>query len=141
MHKFFCSFNNLTEKYELSLNRGSLFPSKASTLSETNLMESIKNDIQSLYDNIVELKNLIKNEDDLNVLDETELLISNLYYSFFASPMEINEKEENQKEIKELLLKSIELGTSLDKQINIPEYNRLVKIIVNNLQNILNKLK
>ena len=140
MHKFFCNFNNLTEKYELSLSRGALFPSKASSLSESNLMENIKNDIQSLYDNVVALKSLIKNEEDLNVLDETELLISNLYYSFFASPMDLNEKEEKEKEIKDLLLKSIELGTSLDKQINIPEYNRLVKIIVNNLQNILNKL-
>lgn len=140
MHKFFCSYNNLTEKYELSLNRGSLFPSKASALSETNLMENIKNDIQLLYDNVAMLKNLIKNEDDLNTLDETELLISNLYYSFFASPMELNEEKETEKEIKELLVKSIELAASLDKQINIPEYNRLVKIIVDNLQNILNKL-
>ena len=42
-------------------------------------MENIKNDIQLLYDNVAMLKNLIKNEDDLNTLDETELLISNLY--------------------------------------------------------------
>ena len=131
MHKFFCNYNRLTERYELSLAKNSFFANKVSSLAENTLLPQIKNDIQNLYENVVLLKDNEQDENRLNILDETELLISNLYYSLFASPLELaNEKEHNSSKV---LQNSLELITQLEKNINIPEYNRLVTLIKNNI--------
>ena len=132
MHKFFCNYNNLTERYELSLARNNFFTNKTSIQAENTLLPQIKNDIQTLYENIVILKENEKEEKRLNILDETELLLSNLYYSFFASPLELaqNKSSENN----QILQSSLQLVNQLEKNINIPEYNRVVGIIKNNLQ-------
>lgn len=140
MHKFFCNYNNLTEQYELSINRNTLFPNKVSTQGENDMLEDVKNNIQILYEYIVELKNLLKDNENLSSLDETELLLSNLYYSLFSSPMDLKQTENDKSSAKEILAKAIEIASYLDKKINIPEYNRLARIITNNLQNILNGL-
>ena len=86
--------------------------------------------IKELADQIT--KESEKNEDKLNRLDETELMVSNLYYSLFASPLELADNKQTQN--KNALQKSLELVNNLEKNINIPEYNRLVTLIKNNLQ-------
>lgn len=131
MHKFFCNYNNLTEKYELSLSRNNFFFNKSMVQAENTLLLQIKNDIQSLYENIVLLKENEKDEDKLNCLDETELMISNLYYSLFASPLELIEHKTFEQE--KTLQYSLQLANQLEKNINIPEYNRLISLIKNNL--------
>ena len=67
-------------------------------------------------------------------------MISNLYYSLFASPLELVGNINNESSIKNLFTKAIEIASFLEKKINIPEYNRLSSIIKNNFQNILNNL-
>ena len=99
--------------------------------AENTLLPQIKNDIQSLYENIVLLKENEKDEDKLNCLDETELMISNLYYSLFASPLELIEHKTFEQE--KTLQYSLQLANQLEKNINIPEYNRLISLIKNNL--------
>ena len=131
MHKFFCNYNNLTEKCELSLSKSNLFFNKSMVQAENTLLPQIKNDIQSLYENIVLLKENEKDEDKLNCLDETELMISNLYYSLFASPLELIEHKTFEQE--KTLQYSLQLANQLEKNINIPEYNRLISLIKNNL--------
>ena len=140
MHKFFCSYNNLTGKYELSGSKNNIFSNSVLSQAENDTMGEIKRTIQNLYDCESKLKDIIKDEDDLKTLDETELLLSNLYYSLFASPMEIEENPKEEQENKSLLTEAITLASNLEKLINIPEYNRIASIIRNNLQNILNKL-
>lgn len=139
MHKFFCNFNNITQKYELSLSKPNIFNVKINSDEETSLMQEIRNDIQNLYELTTQIKEIITNDEDLNIVNETELLISNLFYSFFASPLELPE-EDKKIELKELLTKAIEEANNLEKLINIPEYNRLAGIIRNNFQILLNKL-
>ena len=132
MHKFFCNFNNLTGKYELSLARGNFFSNKAMVQAENTLLPQIRNDLQALYENIILLKESESVEDRLNILDETELMISNLYYSLFASPLELAQEKQNTNE--QILQNSIMLLNSLEKNINIPEYNRQIMLIKNNLE-------
>ncbi len=140
MHKFFCIYNHMTEKYELSLLRGGLnFNSKARVQAENSLLPAIRNSLQQLYSDLILLKEKITDELALTKLDESELMLSNLYYSFFASPLDILEIDFNNPiSVKELLSKMIALLSELDGQINIPEYNRLARLIKNNLQDILN---
>ena len=132
MHKFFCNYNPLTQKYELmSGMRNNIFRSNTIIQEENNLIPLIKNDIQQLYENIVFLKESEEDEGRLNLLDETELLISNLYYSLFESPLELVEgKKEGNKEKCKLLI------NNLLQKINIPEYNRLCNLIKNNLEQL-----
>ncbi len=132
MHKFFCNYNPLTQKYELmSGMRNNIFRSNTIIQEENNLITQIKNDIQQLYENIVFLKESEEDEGRLNLLDETELLISNLYYSLFESPLELVEgKKEGNKEKCKLLI------NNLLQKINIPEYNRLCNLIKNNLEQL-----
>lgn len=132
MHKFFCNFNILTGKYELALAKNTLFSNKATIQAENTLLPQIRSDIQALYENIVLLKETEKEENRLNRLDETELMISNLYYSLFASPLELAENKSSQEV--DILQKSLELVNQLERNINIPEYNRLVMLIKNNLE-------
>ena len=140
MHKFFCNYNNLTEKYELTKNKSFMFNTSVNIQAENNMLEEIRNDIQSLYNFVVSLKEKTTDNDLLNLTNETELLVSNLYYSFFASPLELpTEKTDNLSE-KEMLTKCIDISLSLEKKINIPEYNRLCHIITEELRNILNHL-
>lgn len=131
MHKFFCNYNNLTEKYELSLSKNNIFSSKASIQAENTLIPQIRQDIQALYENIVLLKENETAEEKLNRLDETELMVSNLYYSLFASPLELANRNNLTNE--QVLQNSLELVNSLEKNVNIPEYNRLIALIKNNL--------
>ena len=138
MHKFFCNYNNLTEKYELSLNKNMLFNQKINVLAENTLLPEIKNTLQQLYDNTILLKEKISDENKLKILDESELLISNLYYSLFSSPLNIDSNTDNQAEIKIILVKCVEEASELEAKVNIPEYNTLCMLLKNNFQNLLN---
>ncbi len=131
MHKFFCNYNNLTESYELSAQRSFPISRMSQIQAENTLLPKIKTLIQSLYENVVLLKEKEKDEEKLKVLDQTELMISNLYYSLFASPLElVGEKmEPNIANCKAIINQLISL-------INIPEYNRLCLLIKNNLDGI-----
>ena len=131
MHKFFCNYNNLTEKYELSLSKNNIFLNKSSIQAEKTLLPQIKNDLQTLYENIVLIKENEKDENKLNILDETELMISNLYYSLFASPLELTNRKLIEQE--KTLQNCLALANQLEKNINIPEYNRSISLIKNNL--------
>ena len=42
MHKFFCNYNNLTERYELSINRGMAFKNNAQIQAENTLLPEIQ---------------------------------------------------------------------------------------------------
>lgn len=138
MHKFFCNYNSLTEKYELSLNKNMLFNQKINVLAENTLLPEIKNTLQQLYDNTILLKEKISEDEKLKILDESELLISNLYYSLFSSPLNIDENTDNQVDIKTILVKCVEETSELEAKVNIPEYNRLCMLLKNNFQNLLN---
>lgn len=141
MHKFFCIYNYLTEKYELSSSRSYTINTKARILAENTLLPNIQKLLQELYCDLVLLKEKIEENKLLEKLDESELMLSNLYYSLFASPLELVEVDFNNTIIvKELLAKMIKSLNELDSQINIPEYNRLNMIIKNNLQDLLNSL-
>lgn len=133
MHKFFCNYNSLSERYELSFidKRSWGVNNKINAQAGNTLLEKTKSLLQELYINIVLIKEKESDEKKLSTLDETELLISNLYYSFFASPLELPEsgKEASGEELK----KSFEIIIELEKIINIPEYNRIASIIKNNL--------
>ena len=140
MHKFFCNYNNLTEKYELSLNKNMLFNQKINVLAENTLLPEIKNTLQQLYDYTILLKERIADEEKLKILDESELLISNLHYSLFSSPLNIVENSDNQTDIRRVLVKCVENASGLETKVNIVEYNRLCLLIKNNFQNLLNSL-
>lgn len=140
MHKFFCNYNNLTEKYELSLNKNMLFNQKINVLAENTLLPEIKNTLQQLYDYTILLKETIADEKKLKILDESELLISNLHYSLFSSPLNIVENSDNQTDIRRVLVKCVENASGLETKVNIVEYNRLCLLIKNNFQNLLNSL-
>ena len=140
MHKFFCNYNSLTEKYELSLNRNMLFSPRINVMAENTLLPEIKKLLQEIYDNILLLKENITNEEQLKTLDNNELLMSNLYYSLFASPLELNSPSQMQGTIKDILSNTIGKVSSLIEKINIPEYNRLASLMLNNFQNILNSI-
>ena len=132
MHKFFCNYNPLTQKFELMSGvRNNIFRNNTIIQEENNLLSQIKNDIQELYENIVFLKEREEDENRLDILDDTELLISNLYYSLFESPLELVEgKKEGDKD------KCKTLINNLIQKINIPEYNRLCILIKNNLEQL-----
>ena len=138
MHKFFCNYNNLTERYELSLNSHSPFSLKINVLAERTLLPEIKELLQDVYDNTTLLKSQIAGDESLKMLDNGELLISNLYYSLFASPLELNDRPRSITN-RELLTETIEKLSLLGEKINIPEYNRSVEIIKNIFQNLLNR--
>ena len=138
MHKFFCNYNNLTERYELSLNNRSPFSLKINVLAERTLLPEIKELLQGVYDNTPLLKSQMGDEDSLKILDNAELLVANLYYSLFASPLELNDTPRTITN-RELLTETIEKLSLLGEKINIPEYNRSVEIIKNTFQNLLNK--
>lgn len=140
MHKFFLNYNNLTEKYELSLYKGNFFNNKINIQAEKTLLPEIQKDIQNLYETVVSIKEIIKDEDNLLILDKTELMISNLYYSIFASPLELVDKEISPDKVKEYLQNALSVITKIESEINIPEYNRLASLIKNNLQIIFNSL-
>lgn len=138
MHKFFCNYNNLTERYELSLNNRSPFSLKINVLAERTLLPEIKELLQGVYDNTTLLKSQMGDEDSMKMLDNAELLVANLYYSLFASPLELNDTPRTITN-RELLAETIEKLSLLGEKINIPEYNRSVEIIKNTFQNLLNK--
>ena len=131
MHKFFCNYNNLTERYELSKAQGIMFGSKVSIQAENTLLPQIRSNLQSLYQLITSLKDNENIDSRLTILDETELLLSNLYYSLFASPLDLP-TEKTPLTGKELA-SAITLVGLLERDINIPEYNRMMLLIKNNL--------
>ena len=137
MHKFFCNYNSLTERYELGITRNMMFNNKINVLAENTLLPEIKALLQELYENTLALKGLLTDEKQLKILDESELLMSNLYYSLFASPLEL---VEGSSEAKTLLARNVEIASELEAKINIPEYSRSAMIIKNNFQNIINHI-
>lgn len=138
MHKYFFKHNILTEKRELSKN-GTLF---AQTMANSSTdMQNLKQTIQSLYNYVVLAKEQTEDGEQIDALCKTELLISNLYYSFFASPLELPESKDNTLNFSQLLTKAIETSKSLIEQINIPEENRVALLINLNLQTLLNFLQ
>lgn len=136
MHKFFCNYNSLTERYELGITRNMMFNNRINVLTENTLLPEIKALLQELYENTLALKGLLTDEKQLKILDESELLMSNLYYSLFASPLEL---VESSGEEKTLLARNVEIASELEAKINIPEYSRSAMIIKNNFQNIINQ--
>ncbi len=132
MHKFFCNYNPLTQRYELTSGmRNNIFKSNAIIQAENTLIPKIRQDIQDLYENIVFLKESEKDDEKLNLLDEIELLISNLYYSLFESPLDlVKGQKDGSKD------KCLALINNLMEEINIPEYNRLCYLIKNNLESL-----
>lgn len=138
MHKFFCNYNSLTEKQELVLTKG-LVIGKVSSMAENTLLPQIKSIMQELYTTLNQIKDLDQTQERQDSLDQSELLLSNLFYSLFTTPLDLDEKQENQ-ELKGLYQKGITLAGELEKLINIPEYNRTIGIIKSNLQNIYNTL-
>ena len=139
MHKFFCSYNSLTERYELSLNRNNPFKSNVNIQAQNTLLPQLRELLQVVYDNLQILKEMPALEENLQKLSESELLLSNLYYSLFASPLELNDKQTTLSPA-ELLTETLEKLTQLEQKINIPEYNRLARMIKDTLQDILNAL-
>lgn len=137
MHKFFCNYNSLTERYELGVTRNMMFNNRINVLAESTLLPEIKALLQELYENTLALKGLLTDEKQLKILDESELLMSNLYYSLFASPLEL---VEGSSEAKTLLARNVEIASELEAKINIPEYSRSAMIIKNNFQNIINHI-
>ena len=131
MHKFFCNYNNLTQRYELSQAQGLMFNRRVEVQKENTLLGQIKNNLQSLYDLVVALKEG-KEENCLLMLEESELLLSNLYHSLFASPLEINKITPCTNDLQ----KALELANLLERDINIPEYNRVILLVKNNLTQI-----
>ena len=136
MHKFFCNYNSLTERYELGVTRNMMFNNRINVLAESTLLPEIRALLQELYENTLALKGLLTDERQLKILDESELLMSNLYYSLFASPLEL---VECSGEAKTLLARNVEIASELEAKINIPEYSRSAMIIKNNFQNIINQ--
>lgn len=137
MHKFFCNYNSLTERYELGVTRNMMFNNRINVLAESTLLPEIKALLQELYENTLALKGLLTDERQLKILDESELLMSNLYYSLIASPLEL---VEGSGETKNLLARNVEIASELEAKINIPEYSRSAMIIKNNFQNIINHI-
>lgn len=135
MHKFFCNYNSLTLKYELSLAKGLTFGG-ARTMAE-NMLPQIRSLMQELYSTLTKIKD--KDESNLDELDQDELILSNLFYSLFSSPLEI-EKGGDDEELKKLYQHAFALTTRLEQLINIPEYNRSIALLKSSLQNILNGL-
>lgn len=134
MHKFFCSYNKLTERYELTKSQGFIFNNRVNIQAENTLLPQIKSNLQGLYEQIVIIKENEKDENKLNILDETELLISNLYYSLFASPLEL--PQSNKTASGQELKNAMELISLLERDVNIPEYNRMTLLIRNNLSRL-----
>ena len=134
MHKFFCSYNNFTERYELTKRQSTLFSPRVNIQAERTLLQEIKQNIQKLYELIVVLKENEIREEKLNLLDESELLVSNLYYSLFASPLEL--QREKKAPTGNELAEAIKMASLLERDINIPEYNRMTMLIKNNLTSL-----
>ena len=108
-----------------------MFGSKVNIQAENTLLPQIRSNLQSLYQLIVSLKDNENIDSRLTILDETELLLSNLYYSIFASPLDLP-TEKTPLTGKELA-SAITLVGLLERDINIPEYNRMMLLIKNNL--------
>ena len=137
MHKYFFRHNNLTEKNEISKN-GNIFSQILS--SQSTEMNQLKTTLQQLYNLVVIAKEKADKDEFIDRLCKVELLVSNLYYSFFASPLELPEKSPSDLDFKGLILQAIETSKNLIEQINIPEENRTALIINLDLQNLLNMI-
>lgn len=137
MHKYFFRHNNLTEKNEISKN-GNIFSQILS--SQSTEMNQLKTTLQQLYNLVVIAKEKADKDEFIDRLCKVELLVSNLYYSFFASPLELPEKSSSDLDFKGLILQAIETSKNLIEQINIPEENRTALIINLDLQNLLNMI-
>ncbi|MBO5394779.1 MAG: hypothetical protein J6A28_02615 [Clostridia bacterium] len=131
MHKFFCNYNRLTERYELSKSQGIMFGGKVNIQAENTLLPQIRSNLQALYELIVTIKDNEKEERRLALLDETELLLSNLFYSLFASPLDLPTERKTLSGNE--LASAIAIVRLLERDINIPEYNRMALLLKNNL--------
>lgn len=131
MHKFFCNYNPLTGKYEITQIRG--FRNNVLIQAENKLFDEIKELLQQLYENIVFIKEKEEDEERLNKLDEIELMISNLYYSLFSSPLELAKEEHKENADLNNCIKIID---KLISHINLPEQSRLCLLIKNGLTSL-----
>ena len=127
----------MTEKNEISKN-GNIFSQILS--SQSTEMNQLKITLQKLYNLVVIAKEKADKDEFIDRLCKVELLVSNLYYSFFASPLELPEKSPSDLDFKGLILQAIETSKNLIEQINIPEENRTALIINLDLQNLLNMI-
>ena len=137
MHKFFLKHNILLEKDEIG-RTSAVFCQSLS--NNSNSMQNLKETLQSLYNYVVLAKEKATTDNQIDLLCKIELLTSNLYYSFFASPLDLPEKNSSSSSLKELVSKAIEFSTILIETINIPEENRIANIINLNLQNLFNMI-
>lgn len=133
MHKFFYNYNKLTEKYELTENKNFVFSPISQSLSANNLTKEIEQNIQELYKYIIISKDKTDKEDSILIINEIELLISNLYYSFYNNPLDLV-KDDSNFNYQELINHSFKLISDIEEKINIPQYNRVCLLIKNKLQ-------
>lgn len=137
MHKYFFKHNILTERRELIRGSGLFIQTLSNNSSD---MQTLKQTIQSLYNLIVLAKEKTTDGNQIDALCKIELLVSNLYYSFFASPLELPENSSSSLSFRQLIAEAIESSKNLIEQINIPEENRSALIINLDLQSLYNSL-
>lgn len=140
MRKFFCTYNNLTERYQLSVARNGFMSPRINALAENTLLSEIREAIQNLYNQIVCIKEEEQDSDRLSKLDDCELLVSNLYYSIFAEPLNI-ETECSELPMRQRLNICFDLASRLESMINIAEQYKLCGEIKNIFQSLINGVK
>lgn len=138
MRKFFCNYNKLTEKYELSYTNSISFNNKTLIQTKNNLLSDINKILQEIYNNLILLKEKHNEENILKLIDESELLLANIYYSLFSSPLELAPQNNQNLTSKQILVILIEKCGKLIEIIEIPEYNKACLILKNHLETILN---
>ena len=137
MHKYFFKHNILTERRELAKGAGLFIQTLSNNSSD---MQTLKQTIQSLYNLIVLAKEKTTDGNQIDALCKIELLVSNLYYSFFASPLELPENSSSSLSFRQLIAEAIKSSKKHIEQINIPEENRSALIINLDLQSLYNSL-
>lgn len=141
MRKFFCYYNDLTEKQELRLQKSPFTSSKILSSNQSTMLSEIQAILQQIYNDLITIKEKITDENILKKIDERELLLSNLYYSLFSSPLELVSPSQENITAKDLAIRLIDNAIRLVEKIDIPEYNRLATLLKNNFDSIHNNIK
>ena len=85
MHKFFCNYNLLTEKYELAQAKG-LMVGKVATMAENTLLPEIRNLMQELYTTLTAIKEIDKTEASRHPRPNRIIAIKPFLFFVFHSP-------------------------------------------------------
>ena len=105
------------------------------------MLSEIQAILQQIYNDLITIKEKITDENILKKIDESELLLSNLYYSLFSSPLELVSPSQENITAKDLAIRLIDNAIRLVEKIDIPEYNRLALLLKNNFDSIHNNIK